>query len=94
MSGHRLDHRLPEPWGEGVIYPVHRPVSLFAVGLAVDHPVIMVFTHPDLPVIPTQLGDVPRGAVAAFVSVGAARHAGGDGALAGPAHSCSARCAS
>jgi predicted ferric reductase len=60
-----------EPWGEDVIYHFHRRISLFAVGLAVVHPVIMVFTQPDLMVIPPALGDVPWGAVAAFVSVGA-----------------------
>ena len=60
-----------EPWGEDVIYHFHRRISLFAVGLAVVHPVIMVIVQPGLLVIPSQLGDVPWGAAAAFVSVGA-----------------------
>lgn len=60
-----------EPWGEDVIYHFHRRISLLAVALAIIHPVIMVIVQPGLLVIPPQLSDVPWGAVAAFISVGA-----------------------
>lgn len=60
-----------DPWGEDVIYHFHRRISLLAVGLAIVHPIIMVTVQPGLLVIPPRLSDVPWGAVAAFISVGA-----------------------
>lgn len=59
-----------EPWGEDVIYHFHRQISLLAVGLVVAHPLIMFAARPDLRVLPAA-GEVPLGAVAAFVSIGA-----------------------
>jgi predicted ferric reductase len=57
-----------EPWGEDVIYHFHRRISLFAVALVVVHPLIMFSVHPELLAFP-QNGEVPLGAVFAFLSV-------------------------
>ena len=57
-----------EPWGEDVIYHFHRRISLFAVALVVVHPLIMFAVHPELLAFP-QSGEVPWGAVFAFISV-------------------------
>jgi predicted ferric reductase len=57
-----------EPWGEDVIYHFHRRISLFAVGLVVAHPLIMFAVHPELFAMPLG-GEVPLGAVFAFLSV-------------------------
>src|SRR5271170_4230713 len=57
-----------EPWGEDVIYHFHRRISLFAVALVVVHPLIMFTVHPELLAFP-QSGEVPLGAVFAFLSV-------------------------
>jgi predicted ferric reductase len=59
-----------EPWGEDIIYHFHRRISLIAVALVVVHPVIMVAVQPQLLALP-ELGDVPWGAVFAFISLGA-----------------------
>ncbi|MFG1370667.1 hypothetical protein V5F32_00660 [Xanthobacter oligotrophicus] len=48
---------MTEPWGEDVIYHFHRRISLFAV-------------QPELRAIP-DIGEIPLGAAAAFISVGA-----------------------
>jgi predicted ferric reductase len=37
-----------DPWGEDVIYHMHRQVSLVAVALVVAHPVILFVTRPEL----------------------------------------------
>lgn len=37
-----------EPWGEDVIYHIHRQISLVAVGLVVAHPIILVVARPQL----------------------------------------------
>ena len=58
-----------EPWGEDVLYHFHRQISLIAVGLVVVHAVIMLAARPDLFVLPGSLGDVPWGAVFAFVAL-------------------------
>jgi predicted ferric reductase len=58
-----------EPWGEDVIYHFHRQISLVAVGLVAAHAVIMLAARPDLFVVPASVGDVPWGAVAAFVAL-------------------------
>jgi predicted ferric reductase len=58
-----------EPWGEDVIYHFHRQISLIAVGLVAAHAVIMLGVRPDLFVLPRSLGDVPWGAVFAFVAL-------------------------
>ncbi|WP_024506040.1 ferredoxin reductase family protein [Bradyrhizobium sp. ARR65] len=57
-----------EPWGEDVIYHFHRQISLFAVALALVHPAIMLVVQPHLLALP-QYGEVPLGAVSAFLSV-------------------------
>ena len=57
-----------EPWGEDVIYHFHRRISLFAVALALVHPAIMLIVQPQLFALP-QYGEVPMGAVFAFLSV-------------------------
>ncbi|HEX8813711.1 MAG TPA: ferric reductase-like transmembrane domain-containing protein, partial [Terracidiphilus sp.] len=57
-----------EPWGEDVIYHFHRQISLFAVALVIVHPLIMFAVHPELLALP-QYGEVPWGAVFAFLSV-------------------------
>jgi len=59
-----------DPWGEDVIYHFHRQISLIAVGLVVAHPLIMFAAQPQLLVLP-EGADVPLGAVAAVVSIGA-----------------------
>jgi predicted ferric reductase len=57
-----------EPWGEDVIYHFHRQISLFALALVVVHPLIMFVVHPEILALP-QYGEVPWGAVFAFLSV-------------------------
>ena len=57
-----------KPWGEDVIYYFHRRISLFALALVVVHPLIMFSAHPELLAFP-QGGEVPLGAVFAFLSV-------------------------
>lgn len=57
-----------EPWGEDVIYHFHRRISLFAVALVIVHPLIMLVVQPQLLEVPKP-GEVPWGAVAAFISV-------------------------
>ena len=58
------------PWGEDVIYHFHRQVSLIAVGLVVAHPLIIFAAQPELLARPDN-GEVPLGAVAAVLSIGA-----------------------
>ena len=58
------------PWGEDVIYHFHRQVSLIAVGLVVAHPLIIFAAQPEL-LAPPEDGNVPLGAVAAVLSIGA-----------------------
>src|SRR5262245_49464546 len=58
-----------EPWGEDVIYHFHRRISLFAVGLVVVHPAIMVVAQPQLFAMPAALSEIPWGAVAAVLSL-------------------------
>jgi len=58
------------PWGEDVIYHFHRQVSLIAVGLVVAHPLIIFAAQPELLARP-ESGEVPLGAVAAVLSLGA-----------------------
>ena len=58
------------PWGEDVIYHFHRQVSLIAVGLVVAHPLIIFAAQPEL-LAPPADGNVPLGAVAAVLSIGA-----------------------
>jgi predicted ferric reductase len=58
-----------EPWGEDVIYHFHRQISLIAVGLVAAHAVIMLAARPDLFVPPRSIGDVPWGAVFAFLAL-------------------------
>ena len=58
------------PWGEDVIYHFHRQVSLIAVGLVVAHPLIIFAAQPELLARPEN-GEVPLGAVAAVLSIGA-----------------------
>lgn len=60
-----------EPLGEDVIYHFHRRISLLAVGLVIVHPAIMLLVHPQLLAVPAGLSDIPWGAVAAFISLGA-----------------------
>src|ERR1700744_3112647 len=36
------------PWGEDVIYPFHRQISLVAVALVIAHPVILFAVRPEL----------------------------------------------
>src|SRR5215831_2926806 len=57
-----------EPWGEDVIYHFHRRISLLAVALVLMHPAIMLVVQPQLFALP-QYGEVPMGAVFAFLSV-------------------------
>ncbi|MCG5233809.1 ferric reductase-like transmembrane domain-containing protein [Xanthobacter oligotrophicus] len=59
-----------EPWGEDVIYHFHRRISLFAVALVLVHPAIMFAVQPELRAIP-DIGEIPLGAAASFISVGA-----------------------
>jgi predicted ferric reductase len=59
---------ITEPWGEDVIYHFHRQISLFAVALVIVHPLIMFAVRPELLALP-QYGEVPWGAVFAFLSV-------------------------
>ena len=54
--------------GEDVIYHFHRNISLVAVALVLVHPLIMFVVHPELFAFP-QNGELPWGAVFAFVSV-------------------------
>src|SRR5271166_2718589 len=56
-----------EPWGEDVIYHFHRRISLFAVGLVVAHPLILMSVRPELREMPNFL-EVPWGARFAFLS--------------------------
>ena len=58
-----------EPWGEDVIYHFHRQISQIAVGLVVAHALIMSVAHPEMFALPSTIGDVPLGAVFAFVSI-------------------------
>jgi len=58
-----------EPWGEDVIYHFHRQISLIAVGLVAAHALIMLVARPDLFVVPRSLGDIPWGAVFAFIAL-------------------------
>ncbi len=58
-----------EPWGEDVIYHFHRQISQIAVGLVVAHAIIMSATRPEMFALPGAIGDVPLGAVLAFVSI-------------------------
>ena len=60
-----------DPWGEDVIYHFHRRISLIAVGLVVVHPIILIATGSDKLAMPDSIADVPLGAIAAFVSIGA-----------------------
>jgi predicted ferric reductase len=57
------------PWGEDVIYHFHRQISQIAVGLVVAHALIMSATRPEMFVLPGAVGEVPWGAVFAFVSI-------------------------
>lgn len=57
-----------EPWGEDVVYHFHRRISLFAVGLVVVHPLIMVVAQPQLFALPDP-NELPWGAVAAVLSL-------------------------
>jgi predicted ferric reductase len=57
------------PWGEDVIYHFHRQISQIAVGLVVAHALIMSATRPEMFALPGAIGDVPWGAVFAFVSI-------------------------
>ncbi len=57
------------PWGEDVIYHFHRQISQVAVGLVVAHALIMSAAHPEMFTLPGAIGDVPLGAVFAFVSI-------------------------
>jgi len=59
-----------EPWGEDVIYHFHRQISLLAVALVVAHPLIMFVVQPALLAMPA-MGEIPLGALAAFISLGA-----------------------
>jgi hypothetical protein len=61
--------------GEDVIYHFHRRISLFAFALVVVHPLIMFSAHPELLAFP-QNGEVPLGAVFAFLSVFVAHRVG------------------
>lgn len=60
--------QVTEPWGEDVIYHFHRQISLIAVALIVVHPLIMFAVRPELLVLPDP-GDIPWGAVFAFISL-------------------------
>ena len=57
------------PWGEDVIYHFHRQISQIAVGLVAAHALIMSVTRPEMFALPGAIGDVPLGAVLAFVSI-------------------------
>jgi len=57
------------PWGEDVIYHFHRQISQIAVGLVVAHAVIMSATRPELFALPQSVGELPWGAVLAFLSI-------------------------
>src|SRR4249920_4188015 len=57
------------PWGEDVIYHFHRQISQIAVGLVVAHALIMSARYPEMFALPSTIGDVPLGAVFAFVSI-------------------------
>jgi predicted ferric reductase len=57
------------PWGEDVIYHFHRQISQIAVGLVVAHALIMSATYPEMFALPGAIGEVPLGAVFAFVSI-------------------------
>jgi predicted ferric reductase len=58
------------PWGEDVIYHFHRRISLIAVGLVMAHPLIIFAAQPELLARP-ESGEIPLGAVAAVLSIGA-----------------------
>ena len=58
-----------KPWGEDVIYHFHRQISQIAVGLVIAHALIMSATRPEMFALPGAIGDVPWGAVFAFVSI-------------------------
>jgi predicted ferric reductase len=58
-----------EPWGEDVIYHFHRQISQIAVGLVVAHALIMSATYPEMFALPGAIGEVPLGAVFAFMSI-------------------------
>lgn len=58
------------PWGEDVIYHFHRQVSLVAVALVFAHPLIIFAAQPELLARP-ESGEIPLGAVAALLSIGA-----------------------
>src|SRR5215468_7904427 len=57
-----------KPWGEDVIYHFHRQISLLAVALVLVHPAIMLVVQPQMLALPRN-GEVPLGAVSAFVSL-------------------------
>jgi predicted ferric reductase len=57
------------PWGEDVIYHFHRQISQIAVGMVVAHALIMSARYPEMFALPGAVGDVPLGAVLAFVSI-------------------------
>jgi predicted ferric reductase len=57
------------PWGEDVIYHFHRQISQIAVGLVVAHALIMSATYPEMFALPGAIGEVPLGAVFAFMSI-------------------------
>jgi len=57
------------PWGEDVIYHFHRQISQIAVGLVVAHALVMSARYPEMFALPGAIGDVPLGAVFAFVSI-------------------------
>jgi len=59
-----------KPWGEDVIYHFHRQISLVAVALIIIHPLIMFAAQPQLMELP-ETGEIPWGAVFAFISLGA-----------------------
>lgn len=40
--------RVTEPWGEDVLYHLHRQLSLVAVALVIAHPVILFIVRPNL----------------------------------------------
>ena len=57
------------PLGEDVLYHFHRQISQIAVGLVVAHALIMSVTRPEMFALPGAIGDVPWGAVFAFLSI-------------------------
>lgn len=58
-----------KPWGEDVIYHFHRQISQIAVALVIAHALIMSAIRPEMFALPSAIGDVPWGAVFAFLSI-------------------------